>query len=73
MAELELSVLARQCLNRRIADREALENEAAAWETRRNAAQTTIDWQFRAADARVKLKRLYPVIKVQAEKQQQSS
>lgn len=63
MAELELSVFARQCLNRRIADRETLASEVAAWEQRRNAARTTIDWQFRTADARVKLKRLYPVVK----------
>jgi hypothetical protein len=64
MAEPELSVLARQCLNRRIADHPSLQSEAAAWEERRNAARTTIDWQFRAADARIKLKRLYPVAKV---------
>lgn len=67
MAELELSVLARQCLNRRIADRPTLESEAAAWERQRNVARTTIDWQFRTADARIKLKRLYPVVKEQKE------
>ena len=68
MAELELSVLARQCLNRRIAERSVLESEAAAWEKQRNAAGTRIDWQFRTSDARVKLKRLYPVVKEQAVK-----
>jgi hypothetical protein len=65
IAECELSVLARQCLDRRIPDKTTLEQEAAAWETRRNAAHVTVDWQFTAADARIKLKRLYPVLKVQ--------
>jgi transposase len=60
MAELELSVLARQCLNRRIADREMLQSEVAVWEQDRNEAKVTIDWQFSTEDARVKLKRLYP-------------
>lgn len=65
MAELELSVLSRQCLNRRIADEETLNSEVAAWERQRNAVRTTIDWQFTSGDARIKLKRLYPVVKVQ--------
>ena len=72
MAELELSVLARQCVNRRIADQTTLEAEVAAWERVRNAVRTTIDWQFTTSDARVKLKRLYPnyeVIKEQEIKQ----
>lgn len=60
MAETELSVLSRQCLDRRIDDRGRLTCEIAAWERQRNAAQTTIDWQFTTADARIKLKRLYP-------------
>ena len=60
MAELELSVLARQCLDRRIGGVAALVAEVAAWEQRRNAAQVKINWCFRAADARVKLKHLYP-------------
>ena len=64
MAEVELSVLARQCLNRRIGDETTLTHEVAAWECERNAAQVTIDWQFTTADARVKLKRLYPERKV---------
>lgn len=63
IAECELSVLARQCLDRRIPDKTTLEEEAAAWETRRNAARVTVDWQFTTADARIKLKRLYPVLK----------
>ena len=62
MAEIELSVLARQCLNRRLGDRARLEREVAAWEAARNTAATTIDWQFTTEDARLKLKRLYPVI-----------
>ena len=61
MAEIELSVLARQCLgDRRIADRECLAGEVLAWETERNATESAIDWRFTSADARIKLKRLYP-------------
>lgn len=60
MAEIELSVLARQCLDRRIPDPETLNQEVAAWEKRRNAQSRTIDWQFTTDDARIKLKRLYP-------------
>jgi hypothetical protein len=60
MAEIELSVLARQCLNRRIPDRESLAEEAGAWEAERNATESSIDWRFTAADARIKLKGLYP-------------
>ena len=62
MAEIELSVLARQCLNRRLGDRETLEREVAAWVTARNRVATTIDWRFTTADARIKLRRLYPAI-----------
>lgn len=62
VAELELSVLARQCLGRRIPDREALRQEVAAWQQQRNAAVVKVDWQFTTADARVKLKRLYPIL-----------
>lgn len=64
IAECELSVLARQCLNRRIADKTTLE-QAAAWQARRNDKQVTVDWHFTTADARIKLKRLYPVLKDQ--------
>lgn len=63
IAESELSVLARQCLDRRIADKATLEQEVAAWEVRRNTAGITVDWQFTTADARIKLKRLYPTLK----------
>ncbi len=65
MAEIELSVLARQCLGRRIPDREVLAREVAAWEAKRNAAGVTADWQFTTADARVKLKKLYPTTQLQ--------
>ncbi len=60
MAEIELSVLARQCLHRRIATEATLKRELAAVEATRNAAHATIHWQFTTADARVKLHRLYP-------------
>ena len=63
MAEIELSVLARQCLDRRIPDRETLAGEVGAWEAKRNAAESSIDWRFfTSADARIKLKHLYPEI-----------
>jgi hypothetical protein len=60
VAEIELSVLSRQCLDRRIGEAATLEAEVAAWARRRNDAQTTIDWQFTTTDARIKLKHLYP-------------
>jgi len=60
MAEIELSILQRQCLKRRIATEEMLQHEVAAWEQQRNAALETIDWRFTITDAREKLKRLYP-------------
>jgi hypothetical protein len=60
MAEIELSVFARQCLHRRIATEAALKRELATVEATRNAARATIDWQFTTAEARVKLQRLYP-------------
>jgi transposase len=62
MAEIELSVLARQCLARRIPDQESLRQEVNAWQQSRNAQRCTVDWQFTTADARTKLKRLYPSI-----------
>jgi hypothetical protein len=64
MAEIELSVLQRQCLDRRLGDRAMLEREVAAWVTARNGATARIDWRFTTEDARIKLKRLYPVIQV---------
>jgi hypothetical protein len=60
MAEIELSVLQRQCLARRIADESTLVHEIAVWEKQRNEKQATIDWRFCVTDAREKLKRLYP-------------
>jgi hypothetical protein len=62
MAEIELSVLARQCLDRRIPDAALLKRSVAAWQSRRNQAQAKVDWQFTTTDARIKLKRLYPSI-----------
>jgi len=62
MAEIELSVLSRQCLARRIPDQESLKQEVAAWEKDRNDQSRTIDWQFTTEDARIKLKKLYPSI-----------
>jgi transposase len=60
MAEIELSVLSRQCLDRRVADFQTLQAEVEAWQERRDAADSQIDWRFSAEDARIKLKRLYP-------------
>lgn len=62
MAETELGILSRQCLDRRLPDLPTATVEVAAWETARNNDQCTVNWQFKTADARVKLKRLYPVI-----------
>ena len=64
MAETELSVLSRQCLDRRIESKAFMTQEVATWEKYRNQACTTIDWRFTTADARVKLKRLYPSYQV---------
>lgn len=60
IAENELSALTRQCLDRRIPDRETLERETTAWYTQRNQFQKSVDWQFTTDDARIRLKRLYP-------------
>jgi DDE superfamily endonuclease len=62
MAEIELSVLQRQCLDRRLADEETLKREVQTYEARRNALKATIEWRFTVTDARVKLPRLYPSI-----------
>lgn len=62
MAEIELSVLTRQCLDRRIGSRLELEREVAAWQATRNAREVSINWRFTTADARIKLKHLYPSI-----------
>jgi len=62
IAEIELSVLSRQCLDRRIPDQHTLQREVEAWEQERNALPSKVDWQFTSDDARIKLKRLYPSI-----------
>ena len=61
-AEIELSVLARRCLDRRLPDKAFLTTEVAAWETARNATQVQVHWHFTTADARIKLSQLYPNI-----------
>ncbi len=60
MAEIELSALGRQCLSRHIARADTLKRQITAWETERNASTTHVQWQFTTADARVKLRSLYP-------------
>ena len=62
MAEIEFSVLSRQCLDQRIPDEATLKREVAAWEDRRNADERKVNWRFTTQDARIKLKRLYPSI-----------
>ena len=62
IAEIELSFLSRQCLNKRIDILDVLNANMNAWEQSRNAVQKSVDWQFTTDDARVKLKRLYPII-----------
>lgn len=61
IAEIEFSVLSRQCLDRRFPDRATLESEVAAWVTNRNAEGVAVDWRFTTKDARIKLRHLYPV------------
>ena len=60
MAAIELAVLARHCLNRRVPDVHTMGREVAAWEASRNRQQASIDWRFTTKDARIKLKSLYP-------------
>ena len=62
MAETELSVMTKQCLDRRIPDVATLRREIAAWERQRNKARSKINWQFTTHDARIKLRKLYPSI-----------
>jgi len=62
IAEIELSALTKQCLNRRIGDIKILDSESQAWEKARNEKVKNVDWQFTTKDARIKLKRLYPLI-----------
>ncbi len=61
MVEIELSVLARQCLHQRLPDRERIERVIAPWEARRNTSRATVDWRFTVKHARTKLKELYPL------------
>lgn len=62
IAEIELSVLARQCLDRRIPETILLKRYVAAWQSRRHQTQVKVDWRFTTTNARIKLKRLYPSI-----------
>lgn len=64
MAEVEISVLSRQCLDQRLASRTIVETQIRAWKSRRNDRQATIDWQFSVPNARDKLRRLYPAVQV---------
>ena len=61
MAEIELSILSRQCTNRRISNKQTLATEVSAWEKDRNKLKVQINWQFKPDHARIKLKRLYPI------------
>jgi hypothetical protein len=62
MAEIELSILQRQCIGRRIPDQTTLSDEVEKWQIRRNQQKATVNWRFTSKDARIKLKRLYPII-----------
>lgn len=64
MAEIELNVLIGQCLNRRIADIKTMRTEVKAWEASKNGMKAKVNWQFTTEDARIKLKRLYPTLKM---------
>ena len=64
MAEIEFSVLQRQCLKARIPDQETLIAKTTAWQQHRNQQRSTVHWQFTTAEARIKLHRLYPTIYV---------
>ena len=61
-AEIAISLLSRQCLDRRIGSQETLEKEVMAWQERQNSKPMKVDWQFTTDDARIKLKRLYPTL-----------
>jgi hypothetical protein len=62
MAELEIGILNRQCLDRRIPDIETVRKEVGTWVRERNRESRTVNWQFPTQDARIKLRRLYPLI-----------
>ena len=66
IAECELSVLRRQCLRSRLPDITSVSEKVAAWVDKRNSKQVSIDWRFTTVEARIKLKRLYPVVNVQS-------
>lgn len=66
MAEIELSILSRQCLSQRLPDQDAIRRESSAWEEERNNSQSVMDWRFTTKDARIKLKKLYPTIENEA-------
>jgi hypothetical protein len=70
MAEIELSILVGQCLNRRIGTDKELSREIVAWERSRNRAASKIDWRFTTPDARIKLRKLYPTIKTSTDQRQ---
>jgi hypothetical protein len=63
MAEIELSILSRQCMDRRISDQATLKKEISAWQEKRNAIACPMEWRFTTDDARIKLKKLYPTLK----------
>jgi hypothetical protein len=65
MAECELSVLEKQCLGQRIGDQASLRERVSIWNADRNNRSKTIDWRFETADARIKLRRLYPQIQME--------
>ena len=73
MAEIEFAALARQCLCRRIGTQQELEQQVACWQEQRNAAATTVTWRFTTADARIKLKRLYPSLKTKTPDSEQEN
>jgi hypothetical protein len=64
MAEIEFSVLSRQCLDRYIPSQTVLIEEVSAWETERNTSGASVDWRFTTSNARIKLKKLYPIIRL---------
>ena len=64
MAEIELNVLTKQCLNRRITDIEIVRSEVSAWQAHRNNLAAKVNWQFKAENARIKLTRLYPTVDI---------
>jgi hypothetical protein len=64
MAEIEISVMARQCLSKRMYNISNLESEVDAWAEKRNAKKAKVDWRFTTDDARIKLKKIYPSIEL---------